>query len=122
MQSNLRAALYYYSNGIAFLGPECWCNSAQLCLKLHHGAVFSSFALGEADEVDQYAQQVIDHVPLKDTIDVQQIVLKSLAQSDRHQEGISRGIDILCQLNFPIPLAPSKEICLKLKQWPALPA
>ena len=114
-QSNFGAALFYYSNGIAFLGRDCWTSGADdrhgLCLELHQGVVLSSFALGRADNVERFARELIRNVPFEDSLQVQHILLKSLAQSDnQHQECISRGTALLRQLGFDIPLVPSVQI------------
>jgi len=110
--SNYHAALYYYSKGIEFLGKDCWKNSARLCLKLHVGGALSSFSLGEFDKAIKYAESVIGRVAFKDTLVAQQVILKSLTQSRKHDECISRGIDVMRQLNFDIPLCPTKEIVM----------
>lgn len=53
------AALYYYKNGIAFLGDELvWLEDTyELCLKLYEGAAFSSSALGESKLVLMYTNE-----------------------------------------------------------------
>mmetsp|Transcript_3889 Transcript_3889/g.8568 ORF Transcript_3889/g.8568 Transcript_3889/m.8568 type:complete len:1443 (+) Transcript_3889:166-4494(+) len=112
-QSDFRAALYYFSKGIAFLGKECWLNDLRLCLALHEGALSASFALGESDHVVRYAENVIQHVPFEDTLGAQQLLLKSLAQTGKHDECIKRGVNILRQLDFDIPLSPTKETVMK---------
>lgn len=108
-QGNHRAALYYYSKGIEFLGNECWLVDYQLCLALHHGAVSASFSLAEADDCIGYAEKVVEHVSFEDSLKVLTFILKSLAQSGRHDQCISRGLSILRKLKFDIPLSPSKE-------------
>ena len=111
-QVNFSAAQHYYIKGIEFLGnieQFSWSTDNKLCLSLHNGAVLASFSLGDTDNVERYAKSVIEHAPLNDTLDVQVIILKSLASSDKHIECMSQGIDLLRQLNFSIPLAPSKR-------------
>ena len=46
---------------------------------------------------------------IEDTLEVQQAVLKSLAQMGNHKECICNSIDLLRQLNFDIPLSPTKD-------------
>jgi len=111
-QSDFRAALYYFSKGIEFLGRECWLNDVRLCLALHEGAVSAAYALGEADQVVRYTEDVMSHVSLEDTLGVQQLLLRSLAQSGKHKECITRGVNILRQLDFDIPISPTMEIVM----------
>ena len=112
--SDFRAALFYFSQGIEFLGSgsDCWLNDHQLCLSLHEGAVFASFSLGESDHAVRFAREVIQHVSFEDTLEVQFILLKSLGQSGKHSECISHGIKVLNKLKFDLPLSPSKEVVM----------
>merc|ERR1712194_195009 len=112
-QSNYCAALYYFSKGIAFVrGDRWWLTSTELCLKLHEGAVVASFALGESDNVTRYADKVEGNVPFLDTLKIQQVGLKSLGQSGKHEECICKGIEILRLLDFDVPRSPTMEsIC-----------
>lgn len=99
-QSDFRAALFYYTKGIAFLGREdCWLSDHQLCLSLHEGVVMAAFALSEADQVVTYAQRTIQHVSFQDTLRVQPLLLKSLANTGKHNECITRGVSILRRLD-----------------------
>jgi len=108
-QSNFRAALYYFSNGIKYLGEECWSVDLQLCSELHNGAIKSAFALSETDHVVHYARDVIDNAPFEDTLLAQQIMLRTLAISGEHEASISEGIGILRRLGFEFPLSPTRE-------------
>ena len=114
LRSNFSASQHYFFSGIAFLQEELWSADTKLCLELHNGAVISSFALGDDDDVERYAKPVIEHAPLNDTIEVQMMVLKTLSQSDRHKECISQGIKLLRQLDFHISLTPPKEDIFKV--------
>ena len=106
-QFDFRASLYYYSKGIILMGDQSI--ESQLYLELHEGACLAGFALGEADTVHQYAQNITERLPLEKTLKVHQIVIKSLAQTNRLEEAIAKGVDILRQLNFDPPLVPSQE-------------
>ncbi len=111
-QSNSRAALYYYSKGIAFLGDECKENW-DLCLELHKGALRASFLLGEPDNIMLYSEKIVSNVQFEDTLDIQPMILRSLSQAGKHEEAISRGIDVLRRLGFDLPLAPDPGSVMK---------
>jgi predicted ATPase len=110
LQSDFASALYYFSQGIEFLGKDCWVLDPKLCLELHTGAVFASFALGEEhDVVARYAQYVIDHASFEDAIEVRQVILRSLTHSGKHEECTSKGLEILRRLDFEIASNPTPE-------------
>jgi hypothetical protein len=71
--------------------------------------VLASFALGEADDVTQYAEELINHAPFEDTLLSEQVVLRSLTQSGQVEECASRGIQILRRLGINIPVEPTGE-------------
>lgn len=123
-ESNFRAALYYFSKGIYLLHNDCgnnsvdqpqqscWLTCARLCRALRQGAVNASFALGESDGVYRYAKEVVANSTFEDTLEVQQVVLRSLSQSGRHEECISIGTNILRRLNFDFAESPPKSSIL----------
>ena len=110
--SNNRGALYYFENGIKWLGQNCW-DERGLCLALHEGATMASFGLGEPDNVALFAEKVTSNTSFDDSLDIQPIVLKSLSQSGKHKESIARGIDILQKLDFDILSAMSIDGIIK---------
>mmetsp|Transcript_29305 Transcript_29305/g.53613 ORF Transcript_29305/g.53613 Transcript_29305/m.53613 type:complete len:535 (+) Transcript_29305:1563-3167(+) len=81
----------------------------KLCFALHKGAAFAAYALGEAENAIQYAERVIENLSLKDSILVWPVILRSLSMLTKHEECISKGIDVLCRLGFHLPLSPTKE-------------
>ena len=109
-QSDFGVAYYYFSNGIPFLGEDCWSSdSARLCLKLHEGAAMASFALGNGDRILRHAEMVVNHASFQDALEVQQIVLRTLMHSGKHEECILRGLEVLRRLNVDIPARPAPE-------------
>lgn len=108
-ESNSRAAQYYFSKGIALLGRGRWNDQLPLCLALHEGAIFASFSLGEPENVALYASAMTSNTSFDESLDIQPTVLLSLSQSGKHEEVIRRGIDILRQLHFDFPSAPTIE-------------
>lgn len=109
-RSNFSSALFYFSRGIALLGQDRWCVDHSLCRELFRGAALASFAAGEAGNVETFAREFIEKVPFNHTFEVQEIFLKALAQSERHQECVSTGIAVLRRLGLDIPLEPSEEL------------
>lgn len=71
--------------------------------------MLASFALGEADNVTQYVEEIIKHAPFEDTLLAEQIMLRSLTHSNRVEECLSRGLEILRRLGVNIPLVPTGE-------------
>ena len=71
--------------------------------------MLSAFALGEADNVTLYADEVVKHMPFEDTLETQYIALSSLSQSGKRQECLAKGIEILRQLGFNIPSALARQ-------------
>jgi len=113
-QSSSRAALYYFSKGIEFLGQDCWHkNYKSLCFELHKGAVIVSFTLGEPDDVLLHAKEVASNMAFEDSLEIEPLVLRSLSQSGKHKESMSRGLEILHKLNFDINFTPTPESLMK---------
>ncbi|KAL9189379.1 hypothetical protein ACHAXT_009054 [Thalassiosira profunda] len=113
LQSDFHAARHYFSKGITFLWQECWLSNPMLCLALHQGAAIASSSLGEADDVASYADEVTKRASLKDSLAVQQTLLKALYTSGRHEECIARGLEILRRLDFDIPTSPTIQDTMK---------
>ncbi|KAL7545479.1 hypothetical protein ACHAWF_008830 [Thalassiosira exigua] len=109
--SDYRAAMFYFSKGIDFIGVESWfrdtqCSNYRVYLQLHEGAVLASYELGKIDL--RYANAVTDNVPFNDSLVVEQVLLKSISlQSGKHSECISKGVEILRKLGLDIPLSPT---------------
>ena len=109
-QADFHGAFHYFSNGIAFLGEDCWQSvGARLCIDLHEGAVFASYALGNMEGVLHYAEKVTNQVSFEDALEVQQILMRTVSHAEKHEDCISRGVDILRRLNFDIPSNPTPE-------------
>jgi len=101
--SNFQMALFNYKNGIVFISEEgLWVNESthELCLKLHEGAAYCSFALGKSEEVILYANAIIDNVSFEDSLLAQDLLLKALRGSGElgFSDDIARGIAVLRML------------------------
>lgn len=73
----------------------------------HEGAVYSSFAVGDRENVKTYSDDVFSNAHLEDTLETQKNVMSFLALAGEHKECISKGVDLLRQLGFGIPEQPS---------------
>ena len=97
--SSFRAALYYYQDGISFLGDKCgdgqlWLRDDtlyELRLKLYEGAAFSSSALGEAGLVSKYANVIIANVEFEDSLQAEHLLIGSLSATGQYKEAVARG-------------------------------
>ena len=101
--SNFQMALFNYKNGILFVSEEgLWVNESmhELCLKLHEGAAYCSFALGKSEQVILYANAIIDNVSFEDSLLAQDLLLKALRGSGElgFSDDIARGIAVLRML------------------------
>jgi len=109
-ESNFCAALYYSTKGISFLGKECWQVNFWLCATLHEVAVMAAFALGDFENIAQYSNEFIEHVPFEETLGVQLIALKALVLSNKLDEVIMRVFGILAQKRIDMPSSPTEEV------------
>ena len=116
--SKFEAALFHYKNGIMFLTDGLWLGEGtyNLCLELHDGAAFASFAVGNINDVELYAQAIIDHVPLEDSLVAQNLLIRSLQGAGKYSETIARGLAVLRLLGIDIPSAPSPVAVIESMQ------
>lgn len=70
---------------------------------------FLQYALGNMEGVLHYAEKVINQVSFEDALEVQQILMRTVSHAEKHEDCISRGVDILRRLNFDIPSNPTPE-------------
>lgn len=113
-QFNAHAALHYYSKGIELIdGEMCWSIDLQLSHELHKGAIHASFALADTESVASYAQKLMDNVGFEHCLDIQPIVLQSLGLAGKHEEAINRGLELMRELKFDVPLAPTPPEVMK---------
>ena len=75
----------------------------------HEGAVYSSFAVGDRENVKTYSEYVFSNAHFEDTLETQKHVISSLALAGEHKDCISKGVDLLRKLGFGIPEQPSKD-------------
>ena len=75
----------------------------------HEGAVISVFALGESNDLSQYAEEVIKSVPLEETLLVEQALLRHMIISGNQNECLSKGLLLLRKLGFDIPISVTPE-------------
>ncbi len=112
-KSSLRAALYYCKNGIRFLADDPWLDeTCQLSVQLYEGAAFASFAVGNVEDVANYANAIIDSekVDFEQSLVAHYMVTRSLETLGNYADTITRGLAVLRQLNFDIHADPSPTV------------
>eukprot|EP00581_Thalassiosira_minuscula_P019454 CAMPEP_0183717322 /NCGR_PEP_ID=MMETSP0737-20130205/10966_1 /TAXON_ID=385413 /ORGANISM="Thalassiosira miniscula, Strain CCMP1093" /LENGTH=1413 /DNA_ID=CAMNT_0025946739 /DNA_START=71 /DNA_END=4310 /DNA_ORIENTATION=+ len=110
-ESNFPAALYYFENGISFLGENSWQKDHKLCSSLYHDAVSAAFRVGQFDTVSELATEILEQEqPYEDTIEIQGFVLRSLLSEYKFEEWWSKGLHILGRLKIGIDTSATDEM------------
>ncbi|MGB2445886.1 MAG: hypothetical protein ACPH86_05990 [Schleiferiaceae bacterium] len=94
-RSNFGAALYYFNQGIHFLGDQVWSKEEdgdlRLCRELFEGSARAYFAIGNHQKSADQASSIIDHVDISDSLGANSILLRSLDCMGRNTEAVSQG-------------------------------
>jgi hypothetical protein len=79
---------------------------------LYEGAAFASFAVGNVEDVANYANAIIDSekVDFEQSLVAHYMVTRSLETLGNYADTITRGLAVLRQLNFDIHAAPSPTV------------
>lgn len=105
--SNFQAAVHFYKGGINFLGSNAWSQGTrELSYSLYKGAAFALLAVGDLEEVAEYANAIIKNVPFDQSLEAHYYLIKSLECLSKDQEAVALAVSCARQLGFDIPSAP----------------
>ncbi|MBE9123322.1 AAA family ATPase [Tychonema sp. LEGE 07199] len=104
------AALECLSNGIELLATDCWDSQYQLTLNLYEEAVEAGFLSGEFEQMDQWAQIVLQHARTSlDTVKVYTVRIQSYIAQNNLPLAEQTALIVLKQLGVEFPDNPSPE-------------
>ncbi|KAL7469599.1 hypothetical protein ACHAXS_009844 [Conticribra weissflogii] len=109
--SDFGCALYYYENGIRFIGKDIWLedfviDGQNLCLRLYQGAAAVSLATKKGSMVEFYTNVIFQNVTFEESLPAWITLLSFLESCGRYDDVLETGINLFCCLNFNIPQSP----------------
>jgi diguanylate cyclase (GGDEF)-like protein len=111
-------AFSYFKTALSQYQESDWQQNYLFMLSLHDELATSAFLSGEMDTADQYLDAIFTHAQkVLDKINAAETKINSLSAQLRYQDAIYFAIDILKELGFDCPIAPTeKEIDILFKK------
>jgi predicted ATPase len=102
--SNFRAASIYLNFGIELLGDLGWKHVYDVALAIHNDAFEMEMCAANFEGMQVLFESIIRHARCDaDKLPARTTQLYSLSVSDRHQEGLDLGIQLLSDVGSPLP-------------------
>ena len=102
-------ALHYFSTGIELSDTASWEKDYRLCMTLYSRAVETAYLASEYTLMDRLAKTAITSADnLLDAIPVYNTLIHAHTAQNNFTQAIRIALDVLKQLNFPIPENPGK--------------
>lgn len=112
--SAYESALDFFEAGIELLGEDAWLSQRRLYMKLHEGALRSSFLKGDTEEVFQRAGRILNKsetvIEKGSTYEVLNLVYM---RDGRYSECLASGLKYLREIGVRIPSNPGNGVLLK---------
>ena len=104
------AALECLSNGIKLLATDCWDSQYQLTLNLYEEAVEAAFLSGEFEQMDRWAQTVLQYARTSlDIVKVYTVLIQGCIAQNNLPLAEQTALTILKQLGVEFPDNPSPQ-------------
>ena len=102
-------ALHYFHAAIRNLDSDCWENEYGLSVLLYTHATEAAYLATDYQQMNRFAQVLITSANnILDTIPVNTTLIQSHSSQNNFTQAVKIALDVLEQLNFPIPENPGK--------------
>lgn len=104
------AALEHMKQGIDLLGSQGWERQRETALGLHLGAAETSYLSKNFDDVDAYANPVLDHAgDILNRVKIAELKIQAFNAQNKLGEAVKTALSILKQLGVEFPETPTRD-------------